>query len=370
MPTNAQSTHADFGQSIWYDNIRRKDLQDGSFAALVARGVRGCTSNPAIFNKAIGGSSDYDESLKAFAVAGDDAPTIYKKLAVADIQQAADQLRPVFDESKGADGHVSIEVAPGAAHDVQATVSEARELVAAVARDNLMIKVPATEAGLEAIKVLTSEGISVNVTLIFSRQRYVEVAKAYIDGLKLAAAAGRPLDRIASVASFFVSRIDSTVDAWLEKQAASKPQLAELAGRIAIANAKLAYAEFEKLFGGADFQELRGKGARPQRLLWASTGTKNPKYPDTLYVDELIGKETVNTVPPATLDAFLDHGHPSPALHSGWDQAAANLAALSAAGLDLESVCSDLLRDGLKAFVDAMDELVASVETRRKAFAA
>jgi transaldolase/glucose-6-phosphate isomerase len=259
-----------------------------------------------------------------------------------------------------------MEVQPRAAHDLAATVREARQLVDSIKRDNLMIKVPATEAGLAAITELVGLGISVNVTLIFSRKRYVQVAEAYIAGLERAAKAGIALDRIASVASFFVSRIDSSVDSWLGKAAAKggvDPKA--LLGKAAIANAKLAYEEFEALFKGPRFAALAPKGARPQRLLWASTGTKNPTYPDTLYIDELVGRDTVNTVPPDTLTAFQDHGKPRDALGEGRELAHKELAQLAELGLDLEGVCSQLLSEGLQQFSEAMDALLASVAKRQ-----
>jgi transaldolase len=366
MLTPAQRSYFEFGQSIWYDNIKKSALENGEFARLVAAGVRGCTSNPSIFNKAIGGSADYDTSLERLAKEGRSAEEIYNALAIADIQQAADQLRAVYDESNAADGYVSIEVQPRAAHDVAATVREARQLVQSVARENLMIKVPATEAGLAAITELVGSGISVNVTLIFSRARYVQVAEAYIAGLERAAAAGLPLDRIASVASFFVSRIDSSVDAWLGKAApAHGIDPKSLLGKAAIANAKLAYEEFERLFKGSRFGALAPKGARPQRLLWASTGTKNPAYSDTLYIDELVGRDTVNTVPPDTLAAFQDHGKPRDALGEGRERAHLELEQLAKLGLDLEAVCAQLLTEGLAAFSEAMDSLLASVAKRQ-----
>lgn len=366
MLTPAQRSYFEFGQSIWYDNIKKSALENGDFARLVAAGVRGCTSNPSIFNKAIGGSSDYDTQLERLAKEGRSAEEIYLALAIGDIQQAADQLRKVYDESNAADGYVSIEVQPRAAHDLAATVREARQLVQAIGRDNLMIKVPATEAGLPAITELVGAGISVNVTLIFSRARYVQVAEAYIAGLERAAAAGLPLDRIASVASFFVSRIDSSVDAWLNKAApAAGIEPKSLLGKIAIANAKVAYEEFEKLFQGPRFKALAPKGARPQRLLWASTGTKNPAYSDTLYIDELVGRDTVNTVPPETLTAFQDHGKPRDALSEGRAVAHRELQQLASLGLDLEAVCGQLLSEGLQQFSEAMDALLASVAKRQ-----
>ncbi|HEX2735023.1 MAG TPA: transaldolase [Polyangiaceae bacterium] len=369
MLTPAQRTYFEFGQSIWYDNVKRSSLENGDFARLVSAGVRGCTSNPSIFNKSIGGSNEYDGSLKRLAQEGKSAEEIYLALAIADIQQAADQLRSVYDESNAADGYVSLEVQPRAAHDLGETVKEARELVQRVARDNLMIKVPATRAGLDAISELVGSGISVNVTLIFSRVRYVEVAEAYIKGLEQAQAKGLNLARIASVASFFVSRIDSAVDGLLNKASTTggiDPK--SLLGKAAIANAKLAYIEFERLFKSPRFAALTAKGARAQRLLWASTSTKNPAYPDTLYVDELVGRDTVNTVPPETLTAYQDHGKPKDALSAGRDVAARELADLAKVGVDLDAVCEQLLDEGLRSFSEAMDALLASVAKRRSGF--
>jgi transaldolase len=368
MLTNAQRTHSEFGQSIWYDNVRKSALDNGEFARLISSGVRGCTSNPSIFNKSIAGSSDYDSVLARLVGEGHSVEEIYEQLAVDDIQKAADQLRSVFEESNGADGHVSIEVMPRLAHDLDATVKEALHLVERVGRKNLMIKVPATDAGLMAITELIGKGVSINVTLIFSRRRYVEVAEAYIAGLEKARQAGIDLSSIASVASFFVSRIDSAVDKWLSEQSAApgKPDPKALLGKIAIANAKVAYEEYEQLFSSERFSKLRAAGARPQRLLWASTSTKNPDYQDTLYVDELVGRDTVNTVPPATLTAYQDHGQPKDALGTGRDEARKQLDALAELGLDLEEVCAKLLSDGVDAFIVAMDELLQSIGKRRE----
>lgn len=367
MLTRAQRTHAEFGQSLWYDNIQRNALNDGEFARLVAAGVRGCTSNPAIFNKAIAGSTDYDATIRSLAKEGKSTEEIYVALVVADIRQAADQLHRVYEDSRGEDGYVSVEVLPRAAHDAEATVREALELVELIQRDNLMIKVPATPAGLTAFTELIARGISVNVTLLFSKRRYVEVAEAYLAGLERAHQAGVALNKIASVASFFISRIDSAIDPLLAQNAATHAAANGLLGKVAIANAKLAYAEFEQLFGGARFAALSAHGARPQRLLWASTGTKNAAYPDTLYVDGLIGRETVNTIPPDTLAAFQDHGAPQASLAAGMPQAREVVDSLEAVGISLEAVCEKLLEEGLGSFVQAMDALLAAVAKRRAA---
>lgn len=365
MTTTAQRAHAEFGQSIWYDNVQRGLLNSGEFKALVAKGVRGCTSNPTIFDKAIGGSKDYDAAIQKLVAANASVDDIYHALVVEDIQAAADALAGVYEDSKWTDGYISLEVQPKNATDTKGTVAEALSLVKRIDRPNLMIKVPATNEGLPAITELTALGISVNVTLIFSRARYVEVAQAFIKGLERAAAEGRDLRRIASVASFFISRIDSAVDSWIEKQGAT---IQSLRGKAAIANAKLAYVEYKRLYSSEPFTSLAAKGAQTQRLLWASTGTKNPAYADTLYLDELVGKSTVNTVPPATLAAFLDHGKPYNAIESGVDQAHAILAELAQAGLDLDAVCNTLLQDGVKSFIESMDHLFEVIASRRAEF--
>lgn len=362
MNTKAHITYKEFGQSIWYDNIRRKLLDNGEFARFVAAGVRGCTSNPSIFNAAIAGSSDYDAALRRLVSEGRTVEDIYYQLVVDDIRSAADALFDVYESSKFRDGYVSVEVLPKHALDTQGTIAEALHLHSTLARRNVMIKVPATEAGLVAVTELTARGIPVNVTLIFSQKRYREVANAYVAGLEKAAANGIALERIASVASFFVSRIDSTVDALLKSKGAHA-----LLGKTAIANAKLAYVAFDEIFSSPTFKALEAKGAQPQRVLWASTGTKDPSYKDTLYVDELIGPQTVNTLPPATLTAFQDHGEPRASLQSDVEGARGVLAALPKHGVDLELVCGQLLEQGLHSFSAAMDELMGVIEARRLA---
>lgn len=371
MPTNASRTFTEFGQSIWYDNVRRSALENGEFAGLVAAGVRGCTSNPAIFNNSIGGSSDYDSALRRLVGEGLNVDEIYYQLVTDDIRATADQLFDVYESSNYKDGYVSVEVLPELATNTRETVEEAVNLYSTIQRANLMIKVPATAEGLPAITELVGRGISVNVTLIFSRQRYREVALAYLAGLEKAHAAGIDLGRIASVASFFVSRVDAAVDKWIEAKAAKDPSKQEallaLRGKAAVANAKLAYADFEQIFESERFQKLKANGAQVQRLLWASTGTKSAAYPDTLYVDSLIGQDTVNTVPPATLDAFLDHGTPQASLKAGSDDARRALATLADHGLDLSSVCEDLLDAGVHSFIAAMDSLKRVIGSRRAA---
>jgi transaldolase/glucose-6-phosphate isomerase len=364
---------SDAGQSIWLDYIRRGMTRGGELTALIERdGLKGMTSNPAIFEKAIAGSDDYADVLDDFiADRSLDPKAIYERLAIEDIQEAADAMRPVYDATKRHDGYVSLEVSPSLAHDTAGTIDEARRLWRAVARENLMIKVPGTPAGLPAIEQLLAEGINVNVTLIFSRKAYAEIAEVYVRGVEKLVERGGDPRKIASVASFFVSRIDSEVDRRLEVEAARHDDDARearlaLRGKIAVANAKVAYAAFEALVHSERWRALAAKGARPQRLLWASTGTKNPAYPDTLYVDELIGPDTVNTVPPATLDAFRDHGTVGPTLTLDLDDAEAQLAALAEVGVDLDDVTDVLLSDGVALFETAMDGLLGTIARLRR----
>ncbi len=365
----------DHGQSVWLDFIQRKLLTGGELRRLVDEdGLKGVTSNPAIFEKAIADSDDYDDLIARMGGDGPaDSKAVYEAVATRDIQEAADVLRTVYDETGGRDGYVSLEVSPYLAHDTEGTVAEARRLWNTVARDNLMIKVPGTPAGVPAIERLIGEGISVNVTLLFAREAYEQVAQAYIRGLARAAADGRDVARIASVASFFISRIDSLVDDTLTKRMetaneGAKERLRALMGKVAIANAKVTYKRYKEILQGEGWQALSGKGARPQRLLWASTSTKNPDYPDVLYVDELIGADTVNTIPPATLDAFRDHGKARQSLEEDVAGAAETMAALEAAGVSMKEVTDKLLDDGVRLFSEAFDKLLAAVEAEcRKA---
>lgn len=364
-----------FGQSVWLDYIRRHLVTSGELQRLVDEdGVTGVTSNPAIFEKAIAGSSDYTESLARHAGTGICSPkALYEALAIEDIQLAADVLIPVYRRTTGRDGYVSLEVSPDLADDTPGTVAEARRLWHTVARENLMIKVPATPAGIPAIQQLIGEDINVNVTLLFSVATYERVVGAYMAGLEALAAHGGALGRVGSVASFFVSRIDTAIDRQLAAKAAAAPNDAErsrfsaLAGTAAIANARLASQRATALFGGDRWRALAGRGARPQRLLWASTGTKNPAYRDTRYVEELIGPDTVNTIPPATLDAFRDHGQPRASLAEAPESAAAVMAAIAAAGVSVPDVADQLLADGLQQFADAFHALLAAVEKRHGA---
>ena len=371
-PLKALNEH---GQSVWLDFIQRKLLTGGELRRLVDEdGLKGVTSNPAIFEKAIADSDDYDDLIARTGGDGSaDPKAVYETIATRDIQEAADVLRTVYDETDGRDGYVSLEVSPYLAHDTEGTVAEARRLWSTVARDNLMIKVPGTAAGVPAIERLIGEGISVNVTLLFAREAYEQVAQAYIRGLAKAAADGRDVARIASVASFFISRIDSLVDDTLMKRMETaddqgKERLRALMGKVAIANAKVTYKRYKEILQGEGWQALAGKGARPQRLLWASTSTKNPDYPDVQYVDELIGADTVNTIPPATLDAFRDHGKTRQSLEEDVAGAAETMAALEAAGVSMKEVTDKLLEDGVRLFSEAFDKLLAAVEAEcRKA---
>ena len=366
---NPLKTLDDQGQSVWLDFIQRRLLTEGELKRLVEDdGLKGVTSNPAIFEKAIADSDDYDDVIARMAGGGSaDPKEVYEAIATRDIQDAADVLRPVYDRTERRDGYVSLEVSPYLAHDTEGTVAEARRLWNTVSRDNLLIKVPGTPAGVPAIERLIGEGISVNVTLLFAREAYEQVAQAYIRGLAKAAADGLDVARIASVASFFISRIDSLVDDMLDKRIEAadegeKERLRALKGKVAIANAKLTYKRYKEIMQGEGWQALSGKGAQSQRLLWASTSTKNPAYPDVLYVDELIGEDTVNTIPPATLDAFRDHGQVRKSLEEDVDDAADTMAALERAGVSMSEVTDKLLEDGVRLFSEAFDKLLAAVE--------
>ena len=313
--TNSLMELQELGQSVWFDNIRRGFIDSGELQRLIDLGVSGLTSNPSIFEKAITGSTDYDGALLELALDGGSAADIFESLAIEDIRDAADLLSPVYERTKGADGFASIEVSPHLASNTEGTVAEARCLYATLQRPNVMIKVPATPEGIPAIRQLIGEGINVNVTLIFSLDAYAKVREAYISGLEDLLSRGGDLSGVSSVASFFVSRVDGSIDGQLERLAAEgNPELAELMGKAAISNARLAYQDFQRTFEEDRFTRLQSRGARLQRPLWASTSTKNPDYSDVLYVDELIGPHTVNTLPDATLNAFLEHGNPAPTI--------------------------------------------------------
>lgn len=359
------------GQSIWLDYIRRGFVTSGELGALIREGLKGLTSNPNIFEKAIDESSEYREDLSRLAGTSLDSSAIYEQLAISDVQHAADEFRGVYEASEGRDGFVSLEVSPELSRDTKGTLVEARRLWAHVNRSNLMIKVPGTPEGIPAIQTLISEGINVNVTLLFSVPVYEQVAQAYIAGLEQRAARGGNIGRMASVASFFVSRVDSVVDKLLDeklKTASEKERLEvqRLFGKAAIANAKLAYERYQHIIASDAWKGLAAHGARPQRVLWASTGTKNPKYRDVLYIEELIGPDTVNTVPPATLKAFRDHGRVRTSLTENVKDAHSVLDALASAGISMEAVSEQLLVEGEKLFVDAFQKLIAAVEAARQ----
>ncbi len=360
------------GQSIWLDFVDRPLLDSGKLQRLVEQGVSGLTSNPTIFDKAFSSGNAYDDDIRRLIGEGKTTDQIYETLAVGDIQRAADVMRPVYDRTHGADGFVSLEVSPTLANDAKGTIGEAKRLWSALNRPNVMIKVPATPAGLEAIPVLIGSGLNINVTLIFGIEQYEAVAEAYIAGLERLAQSGGDVSHTASVASFFVSRVDTLVDKKLDQldtqtqtAPASSPKPSTLRGKIAIANAKVAYARFQHIFAGPRWDALKAKGAHVQRPLWASTGTKDPRYSDTLYVDSLIGPDTVNTVPPATLDAILDHGHPAPTLEAGVGQAKDYLTRLAALGIDLEQVTQQLLDEGVASFAKSFESLLAGLEQKR-----
>jgi transaldolase/glucose-6-phosphate isomerase len=363
-----------FGQSIWLDYIRRDVLKGGALQRLIAEdGVRGMTSNPAIFEKAIAGSTEYQDFLDALASrSGLDAKGRYELLAIRDIQDAADLLAPVYHSTKKRDGYVSLEVSPYLAHDTHATIEEARRLWKSVARGNLMIKVPGTPEGIPAVRQLLSEGININVTLLFAQAVYEEVAAAFIDGVEKFAASGGDVSQLASVASFFISRIDSLVDSLAgdqikkETDAGRKAKLQGILGKVAIANGKLTYEAYQRIFSTSRWKALAAKGAQTQRVLWASTSTKNPNYRDVIYIEELIGPDTVNTVPPATVDAFRDHGKPRPSLTENLEGARKTMADLASVGIVMKNVTDKLTTDGVKLFADAFGTLLAAVEKSTK----
>lgn len=369
MNANPLVRLAEFGQSPWFDFISRDIIESGELARLVKDdGLKGVTSNPAIFEKAVSSGTAYDAFIRENAASSKDAVDLYEKLAVRDVQDAADILREVYDATEGGDGFVSLEVSPHLAFDTEKTIAEARRLWQMVDRPNLMVKVPATPEGIPAIEQLIADGININVTLLFSQAAYRDVAHAYVAGLKRRSDAGEDVSRVASVASFFVSRIDSLVDKQIEEKLASaegdeKERLESLRGNVAVANAKLAYQAYLEIFSGTEWEALAAKGARPQRVLWASTGTKNKDYSDVLYIDELIGPDTVNTIPPATWDAFRDHGTVAQTLTEGVDEARQTLADLASAGISLDAATDQLLAEAVKLFVDPFDKMIAAVET-------
>ncbi|MGA2482351.1 MAG: transaldolase [Candidatus Acidiferrales bacterium] len=353
-----------YGQSVWLDYIRRDLLTSGELKRLIEEdGLRGMTSNPTIFDKAIGGSADYDGALRAAIAAepGLSTKALFERVAMEDIRMAADALRPVYDSSGGADGYVSYEVAPDLAYDKDTTIAEAKRLFKTIGKPNVMIKVPGTAEGVLAIETLIAEGININETLMFSLSHYEAVAQAYLRGVRR----NSQPSRIASVASFFVSRVDTVVDAKLE--AIGTPEALALQGKIGIANCKVVYQRYKELFTGASFAEFAKRGARVQRPLWASTGTKNKAYSDVLYVEELIGRDTVNTLPPATLDAFRDHGRPRASIESGVEEARAALASLRKLNVDLEAITKTLQTQGVASFTESYEQLLRMLEKKRAA---
>jgi transaldolase len=363
--TRLQDLYYEHGQSPWLDNLRRGWITGGELARWVERGVRGITSNPTIFQKAIEGSDEYDAQFRELMGGGEAVDAAYWSMVTADIEDALRILRPVHDESDGADGFVSVEVAPDLAHDRDGSIAVARELHQRIAEPNLFVKVPATAEGVEAIRTLVGEGHSINVTLIFGLDRYEEIMEAYISGLETYGASGGDLSRVASVASFFVSRVDTEVDRRLES-IGTDGALA-LRGKAAVAQAQLAYQRFLATFTGPRWQALADRGARVQRPLWASTSTKNPDYADTLYVDTLIGPDTVNTMPEATLEAFEDHGILARTVDADPDAAQHTLDAIGDAGVDIDEVSRVLEDQGVASFAKSFDELISALETKAQA---
>ncbi len=357
-----------YGQSFWYDNIHRRLFTSGELQRLIDEdGLRGMTANPTIFEKAISEGTEYDEAIRSLAAEGHSPLHIYEALATEDVRQAADFFRPIYEETGGGDGFVSLEVSPALAYDIQATIAEAHRLWDKVNRPNLMIKVPATPPGIPAIEQLLYDGLNINITLMFSLAHYDQVANAYLNALERRQQENKPLDHIASVASFFVSRIDTKVDRLLQAkiEKATSPgereALRRLLGKAAIASAKLAYQRFKQVFNGPRFARLKAHGARLQRPLWASTSTKNPAYRDTYYVEELIGPNTVNTMPPVTIEAFRDHGVVRPTLEEKLDEAHAVMDWLVEVGIDLGQVTQELQVEGVKAFADSFEALLQRI---------
>lgn len=352
-----------FGQSPWYDNIERGLLLSGRLKKMIEEdGIAGVTTNPSIFEKAINGSADYDPEIVKLGRKGKSVLEIYDELTTRDVDQAANLLMGTYSSSKGLDGYVSIEVSPHLAHDAKGTVAEARRLFKKLGRENIMIKVPATREGIEAIRALIAEGINVNATLIFSQQHYRNVAEAYLKGLEESVGRGQDISSIASVASFFVSRIDTSVDKMLE----GKKTMADLKGKAAVAQSKAIYEIYRQLFSGERWKKLESKGAKIQRLLFGSTSTKNPAYRDVKYVEEIIGEGTINTIPEVTVEAFRDHGTAQATLDKGIGGAKLTLQTLKGLGIDVEHVCQQIQDDGVQAFADSYDKLISSLEQKKR----
>ena len=369
----------EYGQSIWMDNLSRDIIESGELKELIAsRGIHGITSNPAIFEKAIAGNKIYDADIEAGIKAGKSVEEIYESLVFTDIGNACDIFMPVYEETNGLDGYVSIEVPPTIAKDTASTISEAQRYFKTLGRPNVMIKIPGTPEGLPAVEQAIGEGINVNVTLLFSVESYVETAWAYIRGLEKRAAAGEDISKIASVASFFLSRIDSNIDNRLDAKLEGvdrlekKAKLAGLKGKIAIANAKIAYQKYKEIFGSERWQALAAQGAKVQRLLWASTSTKNPEYSDVMYVDELVGPDTVNTLPPKTIEACADHCDPASRIETGVEEAYSTIASLKDpdVSIDLDEVMDELLEEGIDKFIKPFESLMSSLENKVNQLAA
>ena len=362
------------GQSLWQDDIARSMLTSGALERMIEEtGIRGLTSNPTIFEKAISSGDAYDEQILKLLEAGKSASEIFEAVEIQDLQAACDLFRPLYDATQGGDGFCSIEVFPDAARNPDSTREQARRLWSDVGRPNLMVKIPGTQEATPVIREMLASGININVTLLFSIDSYERVALAYVEALEERHERGEPIDRIASVASFFVSRVDTLVDKLLDEKIASDAANAgryeALKGKIAVANAKLAYAKYQEIFEGDRFAPLAAAGAKPQRPLWASTGVKNPAYPDTLYVDTLIGPNTVNTMPGKTIEAFLDHGTVARTVDQGIDEARRQMADLSAAGIDIETVTHQLEEEGIASFVKSFESLIAGVEGKKNQIA-
>jgi transaldolase len=371
--TNPLQKLSALGQSVWYDYIRRDLYTGGDLRRLIAEdGLRGMTSNPTIFQKAIAETDLYDEDIRKAAGEGLEGPAIFERLAVTDVQRAADVFRPVYDETGGADGFVSIEVSPGVATDTEASVAEARHLWTQCARPNVMVKIPGTREGVPAIRRCLAEGININITLLFSVERHREVMEAYLSAMEDRAKAGEPLDSVHSVASFFVSRVDTNVDKKLDaiakeaKDERRRDLAKRLRGRLAIANARIAYQAFREVFGGSRFEALRARGARLQRPLWASTSTKDPAYPPLYYVEALIGPDTVNTVPPETLEEYRRSGDPKVRIGDDLDGAHAAFRMLEGAGVDEKQVYRELEEEGIRKFSDSFQSLIGALEEKEK----
>ena len=367
-----------YGQSIWMDNLSRDIIQSGELKQSIAdKGIRGITSNPSIFEKAIVGNEIYDEAIEAGIKADKSVVEIYEDLIFTDIRNACDIFMPVYEETDGLDGYVSIEVPPDLAKKTDDTVTEARRYYQTVDRPNLMIKIPGTPEGLPAVEQAISEGMSINVTLLFSVESYIDTAWAYIKGLEKRAEAGEDISRVASVASFFLSRIDVMIDERIDSKLESaegeaKEKLEAIKGKVAIANAKIAYQKYKEIFGSARWKALADKGAKVQRLLWASTSTKNPEYSDTMYVDELVGMDTVNTLPPDTIDACVDHCDPGDRIETDLDAAHKIIDGLQdeAVDIDLDTVMDDLIEEGIDKFIKPFESLMSSLENKVKQLAA